>query len=398
MIAAALLIIVLAGLSAPRGRRELEATPHRRAAPASATGASCCSTSSAASGPATLAEPFTLTLCDLNGFKHYNDISGTTAGDALLLRLGHALGAAVEPLGARAYRQGGDEFCVIADAHRRDEVELAVCAALAESGDGFEISTAFGTAIVPLEARNASEALRRADEAMYAQKQSSRTSAGRGDQRRAPAGPVRAPSGPRRPHGRRRRAGRAGRRAARGRRRGTRPAAARRRAARHRQGRDPRRDHHQGRPAGRRRVGVHPPAHADRRAHRRRGAVARPGRAARAFLARGVGRQGLSRCAGRRGDPVRRSHRRGLRCLRRDDLDTAVRGSADRRAGPCRAAPPVRARSSTRRWSTPSNASSRIARCCPASSPPPDRGRRRRPRPGPDRARRSWRRCGSRAS
>ena len=44
--------------------------------------------------------------------------------------------------------------------------------------------------------------------------------------------------------------------------RGARAAAPRRRAARHRQGRDPRRDHHQARPAERRGVGVHAPPHA----------------------------------------------------------------------------------------------------------------------------------------
>ena len=179
IVAVALLIIVLAGLSLRSGRRELEA----HAATDELTGLGnrrrLLLELERRIRAATLAAPFTLTLCDLNGFKHYNDTFGHAAGDALLRRLGHALGEAVEPLGARAYRQGGDEFCVIADARHRDAVELAVCAALAESGDGFEISTAFGTAIVPLEARDASEALRRADEAMYAQKQSSRTSAGR---------------------------------------------------------------------------------------------------------------------------------------------------------------------------------------------------------------------------
>jgi diguanylate cyclase (GGDEF)-like protein len=178
MIAAALLIIALAGLSLRAGRRELEA----HAATDELTGLGNrrkLLLDLERRVRAATAEPFTLTLCDLNGFKHYNDTFGHAAGDALLLRLGHALNAAVAPLGARAYRQGGDEFCVIADAHRREEVELVACAALAESGDGFEISTAFGTAIVPFEARDASEALRRADEAMYAQKQSGRTSAGR---------------------------------------------------------------------------------------------------------------------------------------------------------------------------------------------------------------------------
>jgi diguanylate cyclase (GGDEF)-like protein len=176
MLAVALVTIVLAGLSLRAGRRELEA----QAATDALTGLGNRRKLMLDLERRIRAEqPFALTLCDLNGFKHYNDTFGHAAGDALLLRLGHALAAAVAPFSARAYRQGGDEFCVIADASDREAVELAACAALAESGDGFEISTAFGSAIVPLEARDASEALRRADEAMYAQKQSGRSSAGR---------------------------------------------------------------------------------------------------------------------------------------------------------------------------------------------------------------------------
>jgi GGDEF domain-containing protein len=57
-------------------------------------------------------EPRTLVLFDLNGFKTYNDTFGHPAGDALLARLAGKLATAVEPCG-RAYRMGGDEFCVL---------------------------------------------------------------------------------------------------------------------------------------------------------------------------------------------------------------------------------------------------------------------------------------------
>ena len=56
--------------------------------------------------------PQTLVFFDLNGFKRYNDTLGHAAGDALLVRLGAALRAAAGDHG-RAYRLGGDEFCLL---------------------------------------------------------------------------------------------------------------------------------------------------------------------------------------------------------------------------------------------------------------------------------------------
>jgi diguanylate cyclase (GGDEF)-like protein len=123
-------------------------------------------------------EPATLILCDLNGFKTYNDTFGHLAGDALLTRLGTALQTAVAPAG-RAYRLGGDEFCVLADAAARVQVEQAALAALAEHGEGFEVTAASGAALIPAEAHDATEALRLADQRMYARKVSSRLGADR---------------------------------------------------------------------------------------------------------------------------------------------------------------------------------------------------------------------------
>src|SRR3954469_8713314 len=127
---------------------------------------------------ATAAEPAVLTLFDLNGFKNYNDTFGHAAGDALLARLGHALAEAAAPFGGRAYRPGGDEFCVIARADRQPEMEQAACDALSESGEGFTVSAAFGSVVIPHDSEDVTEALRKADEEMYAQKQSGRASAG----------------------------------------------------------------------------------------------------------------------------------------------------------------------------------------------------------------------------
>ena len=123
--------------------------------------------------------PALLALFDLNGFKNYNDTFGHPAGDALLVRLGSALEEAVAPFGGRAYRPGGDEYCVIADATRRHALELAAGHALTETGEGFAISAAFGIVAVSGDINDADEAMRQADVAMYAQKQSGRATAGR---------------------------------------------------------------------------------------------------------------------------------------------------------------------------------------------------------------------------
>ena len=60
-----------------------------------------------------------LAIFDLDGFKHYNDTFGHPAGDLLLIRLSERLRDAAAEHGARAYRMGGDEFCVLGPADRR---------------------------------------------------------------------------------------------------------------------------------------------------------------------------------------------------------------------------------------------------------------------------------------
>jgi diguanylate cyclase (GGDEF)-like protein len=131
----------------------------------------------ATAGPA---RPLLLALFDLNGFKAYNDTFGHPAGDALLARLGAALAAAMRGRGG-AYRLGGDEFCVLASIGD-DGVEPAIAAAgaaLTEHGNGFSITASYGAIVLPEEARDASVALRLADQRMYAQKASGRRSADR---------------------------------------------------------------------------------------------------------------------------------------------------------------------------------------------------------------------------
>jgi diguanylate cyclase (GGDEF)-like protein len=112
-----------------------------------------------------------LVLFDLDGFKRYNDTFGHPAGDGLLQRLGAKLTRSVDGHG-RAYRMGGDEFCVLlrTPADRREEVIAGVAEALSESGRGFTIGASQGMVVPALEAATAAEALQIADQRMYGHK------------------------------------------------------------------------------------------------------------------------------------------------------------------------------------------------------------------------------------
>ncbi len=123
-------------------------------------------------------DPLLLILCDLNGFKAYNDTFGHPAGDALLTRLGGRLAAALGRH-ASAYRIGGDEFCVLARpgiAGIAETVETTL-RALTESGDGFAITASHGAVLLPTETHDAGEAMRLVDQRMYEQKTSGRVPA-----------------------------------------------------------------------------------------------------------------------------------------------------------------------------------------------------------------------------
>jgi two-component system, cell cycle response regulator len=122
--------------------------------------------------------PTLLMLFDLDGFKAYNDAFGHPAGDALLRRLALKLDAASESFG-RAYRMGGDEFCVLADARAADRASAlqTTTKALEEEGEGFLITAASGAILLPDETSELSEALRVADTRLYGNKDSRRASA-----------------------------------------------------------------------------------------------------------------------------------------------------------------------------------------------------------------------------
>src|SRR4051812_43975650 len=179
MLVVGLILVALGAVSLRASRRELESHANTDALTGLGKRRKLMADLQRRAKSAAADRPAALMLFDLNGFKNYNDTFGHPAGDALLLRLGTALSEAVVPFRGRAYRPGGDEFCVIANASRREALERAAARALSETGEGFAISTAFGTVMIPHDTRDVTEAMRQADNAMYAQKHSGRATAGR---------------------------------------------------------------------------------------------------------------------------------------------------------------------------------------------------------------------------
>jgi diguanylate cyclase (GGDEF)-like protein len=117
------------------------------------------------------AERHVLVLYDLDGFKLYNDAFGHPAGDVLLKRLAANLTFVVGNAGS-CYRLGGDEFCVLAHvrAQQVDVFLAATSTALGESGEAFTVTSSFGSVLLFDEVADPSEALRLADQRMYAHK------------------------------------------------------------------------------------------------------------------------------------------------------------------------------------------------------------------------------------
>jgi diguanylate cyclase (GGDEF)-like protein len=120
--------------------------------------------------------PALLLLFDLDGFKTYNDTLGHVAGDHLLTRLGAKLTTAVGSHG-ETYRLGGDEFCALLALEHAGDVEdllSRAVGALTETGEGFSVGASLGAVLLPHEAATPEQALRLADQRMYAAKHARR--------------------------------------------------------------------------------------------------------------------------------------------------------------------------------------------------------------------------------
>jgi diguanylate cyclase (GGDEF)-like protein len=127
--------------------------------------------------------PASLIYFDLNHLKKTNDTYGHAAGDAMLAHFADVLLTQVRDSDSVG-RLGGDEFAVLLS-HANQDQALKKADALAEAlrnqpviWQGQEIPITFAYGAFELKsADNADLAMARADEAMYAQKRSSRSAA-----------------------------------------------------------------------------------------------------------------------------------------------------------------------------------------------------------------------------
>ncbi len=119
-----------------------------------------------------------LLFIDLDGFKQVNDLYGHDAGDLLLMEAARRLKHCLRETDIVS-RLGGDEFTIILSELRHlDHVELIcqkILLALSEpftlGEDIGHVSGSIGIALHPLDGTSSEELMRKADQAMYAAKQ-----------------------------------------------------------------------------------------------------------------------------------------------------------------------------------------------------------------------------------
>lgn len=120
-----------------------------------------------------------LLFIDLDGFKQVNDLFGHDAGDSLLLQAAQRIQQCVRDTDTVA-RLGGDEFTIIlADLHGTEHVEQIAQKVLNALVLPFQLgsekaflSGSVGIALCPHDADTPEELIRKADQAMYAAKNS----------------------------------------------------------------------------------------------------------------------------------------------------------------------------------------------------------------------------------
>jgi diguanylate cyclase (GGDEF)-like protein len=121
-------------------------------------------------------------MVDLDNFKHYNDTEGHSAGDAVIVRIAHALRSRLRETDAIA-RLGGDEFAVLLTNEDRDSAELVARTLLEHVrreapvvvGEPNRVTASVGIACFePDAALTAEEMMVNADLAMYDAKERGR--------------------------------------------------------------------------------------------------------------------------------------------------------------------------------------------------------------------------------
>jgi diguanylate cyclase (GGDEF)-like protein len=116
-------------------------------------------------------QPLVLVMLDLDGFKHYNDVHGHPAGDALLQAAGRAISASVRD-GDLCFRYGGDEFALLLPGTNEksarpiaERVRLAI-AAVGSSGNS-RVTASVGVGSLPLDDQTADALIAATDAALY---------------------------------------------------------------------------------------------------------------------------------------------------------------------------------------------------------------------------------------
>lgn len=132
---------------------------------------------------------FAVFYMDLDSFKPINDQYGHAAGDDVLREVSRRWTAAVRK-GDTVARMGGDEFAVLSPGVRTDDEARLIAAKIVKSliepieAAGFlvTVGSSVGWAIYPVDAEDQESLLRKADEALYADK-AKRKSKGGGSER-----------------------------------------------------------------------------------------------------------------------------------------------------------------------------------------------------------------------
>ena len=118
--------------------------------------------------------PLAAVLLDLDHFKRVNDVHGHEQGDRALAAVGQILGSALR-VSDFAARYGGEEFLVLlpdTDRHAAREVaeKLRLAIQRAEITQIGALTASFGVAVLPDDAGEGEQLLRKADRALYAAK------------------------------------------------------------------------------------------------------------------------------------------------------------------------------------------------------------------------------------
>jgi diguanylate cyclase (GGDEF)-like protein len=123
-------------------------------------------------------QPLSLILCDIDGFKRYNDSYGHARGDDTLKRVAQAVEKTFRRAGDLAARYGGEEFAIVlpgvdsrrawlfADRLRRNIWRLAIPNAVSPVADRVTISAGVATAL-PERIYQIEELIHAADTALY---------------------------------------------------------------------------------------------------------------------------------------------------------------------------------------------------------------------------------------